>query len=98
VAVYRIIRVRRSKATGHVTKVAFRKDTGNKLKKLQTASVEQVRSMIDRGHHFYTFGRASLGSAGVTLFTTTHNGTSIKTIRSAPDAEGDNNLGNLPTF
>lgn len=97
-AVYRITRVRRSKAHGHVTKVEFRKDTGTKLKKLRSADVKAVRSMIEEGHRFYTFGSSTLASAAVVSFTAIHNGITVKTIRSAADAAADNNLGEVATF
>jgi hypothetical protein len=98
VAVYRITAVRRSKAHGHVTKVEFRKDTGTKLKKVQNADVKEVRSMIEAGHRFYTFGSSSLASAAVLPFTAMHNGIAVKTIRSASGAATDNNLGEIATF
>jgi len=97
-AVYRITRVRRSKAHGHVTKVEFRKDTGTKLKKLQSADVKTVRSRIEQGHRFYTFGSQTLALAAVLPFTAMHNGIAVKTIRSANDAAADNNLGDIATF
>jgi len=96
-AVYRITKVRKSALHGHITYVAFRKDTGLRLKKLRTASMTQVRQMMAT-HHFYTFSLSMQEAAEVKPFTATHNGQRIETIKSASDAAQDNNLDNLSSF
>jgi len=61
----------------------------------QMWTVDEVRVAIDEGDTFHTISRSRGGRAEVYRDDCKIGGCTVKTIRSAPDDTGDNNLDNL---
>lgn len=87
-AEYQIVCVERAAGHGHITHVGISGLPG-------VWTVAQVRGCISRGNAFYTVSPATRAVAGVEPYDAVHQGQTVETIRSAPEAVHDNSLDHL---